>query len=320
VNSRLHRFLGVASLILLGILGAGCASGQRLSKVSSIVGVSPTVTPTLAVTRTPMPTPTPTPRVLPAGQTGDWSLIFSDDFNGAALNTQKWHTCYWWDRRGCTIITNDELEWYQPDNVSLKNGALRLRAQQQQIDASNGNTYDYTSGMISSGRATSNTSRPAKFTFVYGYAEIRAKVPKGKGLWPAFWLLPADHDSRPEIDVMEIIGDEPHVVHLRFHYRAAGDEGDVGESWSGPDFSADWHTFAINWQPEALVWYVDGVERWRYDDKAHIPSVPMYLLANLAVGGDWPGPPDAATQFPSDYLIDYVRVWKKGSATPPSTG
>ena len=316
MNSRLRRLLGVVSWVALGILGAGCASGQQLPAVSSIVRASPTIMPTATST----PRPTPTPRVLPVGQIGDWRLIFSDDFNGVALNTQKWQTCYWWDKRGCTIITNNELEWYQPDNVSLENGALQLRAQQQQIDASNGNAYDYTSGMITSGRATSNTSRPAKFTFVYGYAEMRAKIPKGQGLWPAFWLLPADHTSRPEIDVMEIIGDEPHVVNLRFHYQATGDEGDVGGSWTGPDFSADWHTFAIDWRPEALIWYVDGAERWRYEDKARIPSVAMYLLINLAVGGDWPGPPNATTPFPSDFQIDYVRVWQPGSVTSKFTG
>lgn len=254
------------------------------------------------------------------GQSGDWSLIFSDDFNGAGLNTQKWQTCYWWDKHGCTIVTNNELEWYQPDNVLLRNGALQLQAQQRRVDASNGNTYAYTSGMITSGRATSNTARPVKFTFTYGYAEIRAKVPRGKGLWPAFWLLPADHSSRPEIDVMEIIGDEPRVVNLRFHYPADGEGGDVGGSWTGPDFSQGWHTFAIDWRPASLVWYVDGVERWRYEDQAHIPSGPMYLLANLAVGGDWPGPPDATTQFPSSYQIDYMRVWKTGRATSQATG
>ncbi|MBL8015490.1 MAG: family 16 glycosylhydrolase, partial [Candidatus Doudnabacteria bacterium] len=66
----------------------------------------------------------------------------------------------------------------------------------------------------------------------------------------------------------------------------------------------------IDWQPDALVWYVDGIERWRFIDAANIPSEPMYLLLNLAVGGDWPGPPDASTIFPSYYEIDYVRVWK----------
>ncbi len=320
MNKHLHRFLGIGIWVVLGFLGAGCASGPLLPAMSGIVRTSPTAMSTPTATLTPVPTPTPTPHVQPVGQTGAWQLIFSDDFNGTALNTQKWQTCYWWDKGGCTIITNNELEWYQPDNISLKNGVLHLQAQQQPIEASNGNRYEYTSGMITSGRATSNTSRPAKFTFTYGYAEIRAKVPKGKGLWPAFWLLPASQDSLPEIDVMEIIGDEPHVVNLRFHYRATSDEGDVGGSWTGPDFTADWHTFAIEWRPDALIWYVDGVERWRYADKAHIPAVPMYLLANLAVGGDWPGSPNATTSFPSDYQIDYIRVWQTEPAAPKSTG
>jgi hypothetical protein len=99
---------------MLGILGAGCATGQLFPEVSSIVHADPTAMPTLTATPTPLPTPTPTPRVLPVGQTGDWHLIFSDDFNGAALNAQKWHTCYWWDKRGCTIVTNNELDGTNP--------------------------------------------------------------------------------------------------------------------------------------------------------------------------------------------------------------
>jgi beta-glucanase (GH16 family) len=306
VWARARVWLAVAGWLVIEFLITGCASGHFFSAVRDIVSIDPTSTPTI-------PTATPVPPPTPAGQTGDWTLIFSDDFNGSGLNTKKWHTCFWWDKHGCTIITNHELEWYQPDNVFVNNGSLQLQAQQRRVEASNGNTYPYTSGMISSGRATSNTSQPAKFTFTYGYAEIRAKVPQGKGLWPAFWLLPADHTSRPEIDVMEIIGDEPQTVQLRFHYRADGDEGDVGEAWTGPDFSQGWHRFAIDWQPDALVWYVDGIERWRYEDGAHIPAGPMYLLANLAVGGDWPGAPDGATKFPSDYRIDYVRVWQRAA-------
>ncbi|HSD84406.1 MAG TPA: glycoside hydrolase family 16 protein [Anaerolineae bacterium] len=258
------------------------------------------------------PTATPTPLPLPLGQKGDWQLIFQDEFEGAVLDTRQWVTCYWWDKQGCTIRTNRELEWYQPENVSVRDGVLRLRAQPGEVDATDGKTYHYTSGMISSGRQTDETSTPTKFSFTYGYAEIRARVPKGQGLWPAFWLLPDDHTSKPEIDVMEILGDQPHTVELRFHYRGPDDETvNVGESWSGPDFSAGWHTFAIDWQPDALVWYIDGVERQRYTDRSAVPAQPMYLILNLAVGGNWPGSPDASTPFPSDYLVDYVRVWVK---------
>jgi beta-glucanase (GH16 family) len=258
-------------------------------------------------------TSTPKPQPMPIGQSGDWHLLFNDDFEGTSLDTAKWTTCYWWDDHGCTIATNNELEWYQPDDVLVSNGTLKLRAQKRTISASDGNTYHYTSGVITSGRNSSDTTLPAKFVFQYGYAEMRAKIPGGQGLWPAFWLLPADHNSKPEIDVMETLGDKPNTIEMHFHYLAGdGSSDSSGSSWTGPDFSADWHTFAVDWRPDAIIWYVDGIERWRYTDVTSIPAEPMYLLANLAVGGDWPGPPTASTPFPSYFEIDYIRAWNRG--------
>jgi beta-glucanase (GH16 family) len=258
--------------------------------------------------------PTPPPDLTPMGQSDDWNLLFSDDFDGTSLDTSKWTTCYWWDNDGCTNASNNELEWYQPDDVLVSNGTLKLRAQKRTINASDGNTYEYTSGMITSGRDTWERLLPARFAFQYGYAEIRAKAPSGKGLWPAFWMLPDDHNSKPEIDAMEIIGQEPNTIEMHVHYlRSDGSVASSGSSWTGPDFSADWHTFAVDWQPEAIIWYVDGIERWRYTDTLTIPAEPLYLLVNLAVGGDYAGAPDSSTPFPSYYEIDYVRVWSKKS-------
>jgi beta-glucanase (GH16 family) len=243
-------------------------------------------------------------------------LIFSDDFDGPSLNEDKWSTCYWWGNGGCTIASNDELEWYQPDNMLIEDGILKLRAKEEKIQADNGNggptVYDYTSGVITTGRSSSNTSAPAGLLFQYGYAEIRARIPKGKGLWPAFWLLPGDHISKPEIDVMEIYGDETHILRMNFHFINSDGEVDRRQKhWEGPDFSSDFHTFAVDWRPDAIIWYADGIERWRYTNEAHIPSEPMYLLINLAVGGAGPGSPDSSTPFPIDYEIDYVKVWSR---------
>jgi beta-glucanase (GH16 family) len=243
---------------------------------------------------------------------GNWFLLFADEFDAPELDAGKWVTCYWWDAGGCTIGTNHELQWYQPDDVLMDNGLLRLRAQERPFTTTNNITYNYTSGMITTGRQTNDKSVPARFAFQYGYAEIRARVPQGKGLWPAFWLLPVDHNSKPEIDVMEILGDATQTVHMNFHFLDVDNNKDkVGQDWVGPDFADGWHTFGVDWQPDEIIWYVDGVERWRYEDTRYIPAEPMYLLLNLAVGGDWPGPPDNNTAFPSHYEIDYVRVWRK---------
>jgi beta-glucanase (GH16 family) len=165
--------------------------------------------------------------------------------------------------------------------------------------------------MVTTGRNTSDLSQAPRFTFQYGYAEIRARVPAGQGLWPAFWLLPATHKSKPEIDVMEILGDTPQITRMHVHYwDENGQRANDGQNWVGPDFSAGWHTFSVNWQANMIVWYVDGIERWRLTDVAAISHEPMYLLLNLAVGGDWPGAPDGTTMFPAVYEIDYVRVWQ----------
>jgi beta-glucanase (GH16 family) len=133
-------------------------------------------------------------------------------------------------------------------------------------------------------------------------------------------MLPVSYESRPEIDIMEILGHQTTTQNMAYHYlKPGGALGDSSADWMGPDFAADWHTFAVDWRPEAIVWYVDGVERWRYADRATISSEPSYLLLNLAVGGDWPGPPDGSTPFPSTLDVEYVRVWKPASAVTPTT-
>ncbi len=258
-------------------------------------------------TRTPLPTtsPTPNPSPTPVGQDGNWNMVFNDEFNGNSLDTTKWRTCFWWADVTCSIETNHELELYNPQDVLVQNGILRLRAQKRDMVAWNGVTYHYTSGMVMTGGRSGQIN--PEFSYTYGYAEARVWVPAGQGLWPAFWMLPVSYNSRPEIDIMEILGHQPTQYHMNYHYVG----GDAGTTWTGPDFSAGWHVIGLDWTAQALVWYVDGVEVWRYTDAAHISNEPEYLLLNLAVGGDWPGPPNGNTPFPSYYDVDYVRVWQR---------
>jgi beta-glucanase (GH16 family) len=145
--------------------------------------------------------------------------------------------------------------------------------------------------------------------------EMRAKVPKGKGLWPAFWALPPEGKWPPEIDVMEVLGHQTNTVHLHYHYNdSTGTHRNSGGAYTGPDLAADWHTYAVSWEPGAIRWYVDGVERRAaFTDARYIAAEPMYLLLNLQVGGSWPGSPDVTTPFPSDFEIDYVRIYQRTS-------
>lgn len=248
----------------------------------------------------------------PLGQLGEWNLIFHDEFDGDVLDTEKWVTCYWWDDQGCTIGTNNELQWYQPGNILVEGGKLVLRAQKESVTAPDGRQFNYTSGMISSGSVAYRGEDP-RFASTHVYVEMRARVPEGQGLWPAFWLLPSSHKSLPEIDVMEILSDNLSEVHMNFHY--LDDEGNYNRArntWTSPIPLKDWHVFGHDWQPRGLTWYINGVKHAHFSgDEQYVPDEPMYLIANLAIGGDWPGAPDNSTLFPSDFEIDYIRVWMR---------
>jgi beta-glucanase (GH16 family) len=211
-------------------------------------------------------------------------LIFNEEFTGDRLDASHWTTEYRWGR------TNEpELQYYSQDALQVKDGILRITADQHQMEEKN-----YLSGLIAS---------YDRFTFTYGYLEMRAKIPSGQGLWPAFWMHLNDDDKSGEIDVFEFLGHEPNIIHMSYHFP------ELHEFWfNGPDYSQEYHIYAVDWQPDKIVWYIDGVERARATSS--IPNEPMYIIANLAVGGDWPGSPDATTQFPAHFDIDYIRVYQ----------
>lgn len=233
---------------------------------------------------------------LPYGQTGtNWVQTFGDEFDGTSLNRSIWQS-------DIPNGGNGELQEYVNDdshnNYIVQNGALQIVARKEYYQGRN-----YTSGVI----LTQNAYRQK-----YGYFEMRARVPSGQGLWPAFWML-AD-PWVPEIDITEILSGAPDTTYMTLHYSG----GQSMSHYTGPDFSASWHVFGVDWEPNALVWYVDGVERKRITDTSIIPNVSMWILANLAVGGNWGGNPDSTTVFPATMYIDYIRAWQKTAAAAPT--
>jgi len=231
------------------------------------------------------------------------TVLLADSFAGARLNTRVWNTCHWWAADGCTIASNHELEWYLPGQVRVSGGHLHLVAERRRVRGADGRAYPFVSGMVTTGPPSD--TRPAKFAFRYGRAEARMRVPRGKGLWSAFWLLPSSRSSKPEIDVMEMVGDEPGTVSMHLH--PGPGEGGPGKDFTSARLRSGWHRFAIDWRPNRLRWLIDGVERWRVTGSS-VPREPMYLVMNLAVGGDSPGPPSSSTRFPSSLLVDSVKV------------
>lgn len=238
------------------------------------------------------------PPVLPG-----MTLTFNDEFESTTLDQSKWspHTA------GAATI-NSELQAYTPDSFEFSGTALRIRGDKRSFAGK-----AYTSGALS----TSGT-----FVQTYGYFEMRAKVNDGRGTWPAFWLLQQNRSWPPEIDIMESLGQDPLTVHQTLHYTdpalvTAGNptgKTATGTATSGPDFSYDYHTYAVSWRPGELIYYIDGVERKRVTQ--FVPSSPMYMLVNLALGGSWPVAPDFTTQFPNYYDVDYVRAYRYNDLTP----
>ncbi|WP_034770078.1 carbohydrate binding domain-containing protein [Exiguobacterium artemiae] len=257
-----------------------------------------------------------------------WKMVWSDEFTKQQLDRTKWtyDTGNWIvDAEGNAISPgwgNNEKQYYttKKDNSFIRDGKLVIRAKEEKTTDSLG-SYDYTSAKLKT---------KGLFSKTYGRYEIKAKLPTGKGLWPAFWMLPEQDKygawaSSGEIDVMEAWGSQPEKVAGTIHY---------GENWpnnkyTGKDYHFpdggridQWHTYAVEWEPGELRWYVDGnlyqtQNDWYSKGKntATNYSYPapfdqnFYLVMNLAVGGWFDGEVDETTRFPAEMEVDYVRVY-----------
>lgn len=218
-----------------------------------------------------------------------WYLIWHDEFDGAAIDPAKWMV-----EEG-DLVKNNELQYYSPEDVYLHDGLLTLRSQARTLGHNS-----YTSGLVET---------RGIFNVRYGRFEIRARLPKGQGIWPAHWMLPASRAWPPEIDIMELVGNDPYTVYGTVHWGTSSTHNWAGGQYNGPDFSEGFHTFALEWEESALRWYVDDTLYYQTSD--HVPQELFYIILNTAVGGTWPGEPDETTVFPQYHDIDYVRVYGK---------
>ncbi len=216
-----------------------------------------------------------------------WHLIWHDEFSGTELDGSKWHA------EDAALTKNNEMQYYTPEDVKVTDGMLILTSKKRPM----GNRM-YTSGLVE----TRN-----KFTFQYGRVEIRAQVPRGQGLLPAHWMLPASGLWPPEIDIMEVLGHQPNVVHMTVHWGVWPDRKKKGDMFFGSDFSQDFHVYAVEWNKDSIKWFIDGQQCLEVSD--YVPHEPFFIILNTAVGGDWPGSPNSKTQFPQEHKIDYVRVY-----------
>jgi beta-glucanase (GH16 family) len=244
---------------------------------------------------------------LSSAESSNSAVVLDESFDGDALDPTVWNTCHWWADQGCTISSNDELEWYRPEQVSVSGGVLRLTADRISTRDSDGKDYEYRSGMVTTGPESASDGE-GKVSWTYGTVEARLRVPAGRGLWPALWMLPVSRESRPEIDIMEVIGQDPGetIMHLHPSDRSE-DSPSKRYRLPGESLAEGWHTIRLDWLPGQLTFLVDGEKVWRVTGD-QVPDEPMYLVINLAVGGVYPGPPDETTRFPATFEIDRIRI------------
>ncbi|WP_306643192.1 family 16 glycosylhydrolase [Sanyastnella coralliicola] len=245
----------------------------------------------------------------------DWSLVWSDEFDGTELDITNWtYDLGTGAQFGLNGWGNNELQYYTSNetNVFVEDGMLHIRALEQSLGGMN-----YTSGRIKSLN---------KQYWTYGKMEARMKLPTGQGLWPAFWMLPEGQFWPGEIDIMEIVGNEPSILHGTTHQGTVGDVLSIGGSYdAGASLADDFHTYAIVWYPDNIEWYFDDILYFSLE-RSQVPpqyewlfAQDYYFLLNVAVGGNWPGAPDATTSFPQEMQVDYVRVYEYAPETNPVT-
>ena len=239
-----------------------------------------------------------------------YALAWADEFNAGSLNTTDWSfengdgcpgNCGW---------GNSELEYYtnRPDNLFFQDGKMIIEAKKENYFGKN-----YTSSKILT---------RGKKVFKFGRIDIRAKLPKGKGIWPAFWLLPQDNvyggwPTSGELDMMEMIGHQPSTTYGTLHFGPGPGSTQLGGNYTLPSglFNDEFHVFSIIWKQDQIQWLVDGVAYSthtvaEFGSNTYPFNENFFLIFNMAVGGNWPGSPDATTYLPQWLIVDYIRVYQ----------
>ena len=243
--------------------------------------------------------------------------FWHDEFDGEKLDTKTWTV-----EAHKPGFVNHELQEYviNKDNMFLRDGNLVIKAIKTVAD--NG-AVKYTSGRMNTNYA---------MTFLYGKVVVRAKVPKGRGLWPAAWMMPAsnaEYGQWPlggEIDIMEVVCHDTKTAYSTIHYGLphSSQQGILKIPEGEADFSEAFHEFSVEWEPGEIRFYIDDkhiytATEWFTKNHGQVPAKfpapfdkPFHIILNMAVGGDWPGSPDDSTDFDNaEYLVDYVRVYQK---------
>jgi beta-glucanase (GH16 family) len=293
-------------------VAAACGSDDSEAETATTT-TAPAPTTTTTTTTTMAPTTTiATPPPIPIDTPDGWELVWSDEFDGDEIDLENWT----YDIGGWGW-GNGELQYYtdRPENARLQNGLLVIEGRQERFE----DNYYTSARLLTQGLQE----------FQYGRIEARTKVPEGKGMWPAFWMLgagfeqdAADQANRwpfvGEIDIMEYVGKEPDKVFGTVHGPGYAGAGSIGKSIRLDDEVADdWHTYGVEWDEDGIRWFFDGEQYFELGPDDLGPQVdwvfdrPFFIILNLALGGQFPGPIGLDVEFPKYFYVDYVRVWQQ---------
>lgn len=262
------------------------------------------------------------PAITPAAGKG-WFLPFQEEFS---VGTSKWAPCLDWGSASDCYSPNGGREKYLTSQVQVNGGTAKLIAAPLSPPVSASNCFNgsctYKSGILTTARV--NQTNPYKFSFTYGYVDIRAKIPGVQGFFTALWLLPNNpsYSYRSEIDMIEVLGDDPKTIYMTYHYppdRSDSDSSNNGKLNNGScpvkDYSTDFHNYAIDWQADHIAWYIDGIKCGQSTgNTSKIENGPMHLIMQVMVGNNWQRSWNVDIQdttLTRQLEIDYVRIFQQ---------
>jgi hypothetical protein len=329
------------------------SKGSRIPAVSAVgpsphaagVGASPTpsaASPSASPPARPSPTstaragtgcaisggtpgcPAGPPAPLAAGK--QWKLAFSEEFDGSDYNHSKLTPCFDWNTGECTSSFNQGREHYQPSQVVVSNGTAKLiaapLAPPYQTSACQNGSCTYKAGLLSTARARADNGSGYLYKFTYGYVESRFKFPATRGFFTAFWMLPADpsHVYRSEIDILELLGDDPTTMFMTYSYNGRDQSYNVnsGKHNNGTcpaiDYSRGFVRMGLDWQPDHIAWYIDGRKCAQFSNASAIESGPMQIILHMMVDNNWQRQWNVGLTDPTlvrQLEVDYLRVYQQ---------
>jgi len=268
----------------------------------------------------------------PAAPGKAWHVVFSEEFNGNDYDHTKLTSCFDWNFGQCTSSFNHGKETYKPEQVRVSDGTAKLVAEPlsppQPEEACYEGNCTYKAGLLSTARPRADNGSQYLFPFTYGYVETRIKYPAVPGFFTAFWMLPTDpnFEYRSEIDIAEILGGYPENIYQTYHYDNRNQSHHVNDELKNngacpmSDYSKDWATFGVDWQPDHIAWYINGVKCGEFTDAARIEDGPMQIILNTMIDNDWerdwakfdaPRAVLADQALVNKLEVDYIRVYQQ---------